>query len=243
MCLVCATKSELGWRRDPAFLKGFADEIRFPDDAFGEIMPRYADDITSIVRDFVEGRLSPVEFEEYMAEVLRSMHQNSNYAGQQMADYLPPSRTLANQRGRLVASAETQYLRGFAFALANKDPRYWLEESGEWRFEQIDARARSYMGRARGSATDGWGIASGGVNTLVNWVLGSKDPCEDCPVLAAQGPWLLYGSTGQFDYPTLGFLPGENRTDCMFYCQCRLARLSDGKQSPAPFEFETALAA
>lgn len=236
MCLCHLAK-----RGDPAYLKGFAEPIILPDDQFGEVMRRFDRLITEIARDFADGRLDPIGFEEAMSEALRAMHPDSNYAGQEMADYLPPSKTLARTRGLAVAVSEVQYLRGFALALSNRDPRYWDEDAGEWRSIAIEARSRSYMGRGRGSATDGWGLASGGVNTIVNWSLGAvEEHCEDCPIMAAGGPWLLYGSTGQFEYPTLGFLPGENRTPCMMYCECRIQRLSDGMQSPAPFRFDTA---
>jgi len=233
MCKVCRSQD---WRLSEAFLKGFAQPIEWNSDPFEAAMRKYERELDQLAQAFLKGTVDAAEFEEEMADILRRMHIDCHYQGQVMADVIPPSMTLAKVSGSRVAQAESQYARAFANDLAILSPKVWDEVEEAWRESVITLRTRSYMGRARGTATDGWQSASLPTD-LVDWVLGKEDNCEQCPVMNAGNPWLASGSTSQFQYKTLFIRPGENLTPCKFNCGCHLVRHSDGKASPLPFSF------
>lgn len=235
MCLIHASD----WRETASY-KGWAEPIVYPSDPFGEAVKKADRRITEIAQDVASGRMDADEFEEAMSEVLRTLHIESHYAGQEISDWIPPQRALARDRGGAVAISEVQYLRGFALALAQLDSRYW--EDGEWNERAIMARARSYLARSRGTAADGWTSATPG-SEFVLWTLGgAEEHCEDCPFWEAKGPMLVDGDTN-FGQDVLPFRPGEGETECLIGCKCHLTRVSDGAISPTAFEFATASAA
>jgi len=218
--------------------KQWADPIEYASDPFGDVIRASDRRLKQLAADFAGGAISPEEFEEQLMAILNAMHPAAHFAGQQMSEMLPPNQALATDRGRQVAAGQVQYARGFASALAMRDPRYWDVDLEEWRSENIEARARSYMARARGTAADGWTNATP-ENEFMAWTLGgAEDHCPQCPALADGGPYLVNGELN-FGFEVLAFKPGENMTVCMIGCKCFLTRVSDGATSPAPFDFES----
>lgn len=239
MCKVCRSQD---WRLDGAVLKGFAQPIEWSGTPFEQALKKYDRELDQLTSAFLKGEVDALTFEEELVDILRRMHIDCHYQGQVMADVIPPSMTLARFSGGRVAQAESQYARKFANELALMAANVYDQAAEQYRAEAIRLRARSYMGRARGTATDGWTSASL-PNNLVDWVMGAEDHCEECPVMASNGPWLLQGSTSQFEHPTLFIRPGENLTPCKFNCGCYLVRKSDGVRSPKPFSFADPMAA
>jgi hypothetical protein len=141
---------------------------------------------------------------------------------------------------RDVVKAQADFLQGFIDDLTNRDPRYVQmpeymrgaipnEAPGfitdlvgernpslaeiEYRATPIENRALLYNERVRGSAN------RGALDALppwaeIDWVLGpNEDHCEDCPMLAKNGPYRPN---------TLPTLPGEGMTECLVNCRCHL---------------------
>ena len=240
MCKVCRSQD---WRLNDAVLKGFAQPIEWSATPFEQALKKYDRELEQLTSAFLNGQVDALTFEEELVDILRRMHIDCHYQGQVMADVIPPSMTLARFSGGRVAQAESQYARKFANELALMAANVYDQAAEQYRAEAIRLRARSYMGRARGTATDGWTSASL-PSDLVDWVLGAnEDHCPQCPYMADSGPWLLSGNTNQFDYRPLFIRPGENMTVCKFGCQCKLVRHSDGKTSPEPFSFADPMAA
>lgn len=241
MCqvLVCRASE---WRTSEAYLKGFAQPIEWSGTPFEQALAKYEKELNQITKAFLNGSLDAIAFEEELVDLLRRMHIDCHFQGQVMADAVPPSMSLARFSGSRVAQAESQYARAFANELAILSPKVYDEIAEQFKADVITLRARSYMGRARGTATDGWTSASM-PSDLVAWELGKEDNCPRCPVMAKDGPYLLQANTQQFEYPTLYIRPGENLTPCKFNCGCSLRRLSDGMTSPQPFSFADPMAA
>jgi hypothetical protein len=217
-----------------AFIKGFADPIEWSDDRVSQVLKGFEARLRNVARRFERHR-DPILFQEEMQETLLEMHRAAYFAGMEMGGLVPPSATLARQRAGLVTQAEVQYLRAFGLALQNRDPSVYSLETEQFRIEMIEARAASYVGRGRGSGTDGW-LIGGGNAAIVNWTMTAVEHCEDCPIMAANGPY-IYGGAAQDrigELAVLPFSPGENLTACLYNCKCVLRRDSDGAESPAP---------
>lgn len=240
MCRVIDRNQD--WRTSEPYLKGFAQPVEWGSDPFETAMVKYERELDQLASAFIKGGVTPEEFEEELTDILRRMHIDCHYQGQVMADAVPPSMILARSNGGRVAQAEIQYARAFAGDLATFSPKVWDAVTEAWRESAIALRTRSYMGRARGTATDGWASASA-PSDLIDWVLGKEDNCPRCPVMASDSPWLLSGSTTQYEYKPLFIKPGENLTPCKFNCGCYLRRHSDGALSPQPFSFADPMAA
>lgn len=240
MCLLLSPERD--YRGNPAAVKGWSEPIVYPADPFGDAVRKADGRLQEIARLVASGSMLPDEFEEAMSEVLLTLHRESHFAGQEIADWIPPSQGLARIRGGAVAQSEVQYIRGFALALSQLDPRYWDADVSQFKLTPIEARVRSYLARARGTAGDGWTNATP-PSEFVEWTLGgAEEHCEDCPFWAAKGPMLLDGSTNQFEFTVLPFKPGEGETECLIGCKCHLTRVSDGAISPTAFEFQQAAA-
>ena len=217
--------------------KAFGSPISFGNTPFEDAAERIYKKLIALGEAVASGRVSPYEFEELMMVILNDGHIDSHLAGQEMSGF-STYRILAERRGRQVAQAQVSFVRGFALALAQKDARYWDEVEGRFKTEPIVARTASYLGRTRGTAYDGFTVATPS-NTLYDWRLGGVElHCTECPDLAAAGPWLKSEDTAQLDYPTLFTKPGECDTPCLYNCKCSLVNLASGAVGPAPFSFE-----
>lgn len=124
--------------------------------------------------------------------------------------------------GRARLDAEARFVQRFAAqigaGLGSED-----EDGGAAR---IAARSRSYAGAARGTATEAF-FSLAPEDERFRWVLGAVERhCSECPDLASRGLWRA---------DELFVWPGSNDTPCLFNCQCRLVRASDGLSSLPPF--------
>lgn len=220
-----------------AIVKSWSDPIEFGTTPFD----RAAQDIYARLQELADavssGAMLPSEFEDAMMAILVDAHISAHEAGQVMSGY-QPSAAVAKKRGTAIALGQVAYVRSFAKALAERDSRYWDDAENRWKRDAVSQRAGMYLGRTRGTATDGWIVAAPQAQ-LFDWTLGAVEVhCDDCPILAAGSPYLGVADTGQLDYPTLFTKPGEGDTPCLFNCKCHLVRLSDGAESPLPFQFQ-----
>jgi len=79
--------------------------------------------------------------------------------------------------------------------------------------KQVADRMKLYGQRTVGTANESW---KGNVadTTLINWIdTGDKSECEDCHVLADNGPYTT---------DTLPSVPGDGATECQVQCRCYL---------------------
>lgn len=74
-----------------------------------------------------------------------------------------------------------------------------------------------YVKRTRGAANEAF-VGYSPEDLTFDWVLGSEEPCIDCPRLAAGGPYFA---------TELSAYPGDGSTQCLGNCRCQLVR-SDG---------------
>lgn len=218
-------------------IKAFGAPIIWQNDPFSDAASALYRELLALAEQVAAGTLRAESLEVRMMMALESGHIAAHAAGQEMSGF-PVSQTLAARRGSLVAQAQNSYVRGLVTALIEQDPRYWDTEAREWREEPLRARMGSYVGRTRGTANDGW-VSAAPAFTLYTWNLGAVEMhCSECPVLAADSPYLASADTGQLQYPTLYTKPGECDTPCLFNCTCTLSRASDGATGPQPFRFQ-----
>jgi hypothetical protein len=166
------------------------------------------------------GEITPEEWRRKMDSFIRIGHVEAHLAGQKMAGIEPYS-VEAQRIARIFGDQESQYLQGFLQDI--KDGIY-LDDDGVFREGAFNARQTMYVQHTRGTAYDGFVYGSAG--SSFNWVLGAvEDHCEDCPILAAGGPYTV---ESLYTYPSMGDTP------CLVNCKCFLRR-DDGVTGPMPF--------
>lgn len=89
----------------------------------------------------------------------------------------------------------------------------------------LDARLRLYGKKVGGTMSEVFVLASP-ADSVYDWVMLADEHCQDCPRIAAGGP---YAADGLPTYPRAG------QTQCLTNCKCVLVRRSDGMPSPPPF--------
>lgn len=176
-----------------------------------------------IAAELKRGDITPATWRNKMDSVIRVGHVEAHIAGQSMGGgttYGPEAARI----GGILADQESQYLQGFFQDIL--DGKY-IDADGEFREGAFNARQAMYVNKTRGTAYDGFVYASPG--NQFDWVLGAvEDHCDDCPVLAAGGP---------YDTSTLYTYPGSADTPCLVNCSCFLRR-DDGRVGPMPFGIE-----
>lgn len=107
---------------------------------------------------------------------------------------------------RAVRDLESYYLQGFENDIADG----WMGD--------VSRRMKMYGGRMRGTANGGF-VDGSDADELFDWVLGPEDHCPDCPIYAEMSPYTK---------DSIPATPGSNDSICVFNCNCRLIRRSDG---------------
>lgn len=205
MCLSCAA----------AAAKQAAQPILVPPDPaeFVVFASRLDDDMRELARRFAAGELSVERWMQEFDALLKAGHTDAHLIGQRAAGGFEDVAT-ARFWGGYFAQTEAQYMQGFALDLLAMDPRYFGED-GEWRADAMHNRMRLYLGKTRGTA--GYGFVHGSPpGSQYDWeLMALEDHCEDCPVIAAGGPYTK---------ETLYTTPGAGDTPCLGNCKCRLVR-------------------
>jgi hypothetical protein len=179
----------------------------------------------AITDRLIAGKISPGEWFDLMESVILEGHTAAYEMGRNRAGDLTEN---VNDllRGMAKRDQESYYLRGFAEALQNKDPRYWDEELRTFR-ETIKSRQNLYIGKMRGTANEAFVRATPDALDEFYWRLGgAEEHCDECPQYAALSP---------FTKATLFSVPGASDTPCRTNCLCHLERV-DGQTGFKPVE-------
>ena len=88
---------------------------------------------------------------------------------------------------------------------------------------EVEARSFMYLNSAREGLEKGKREAAdeSGEAKQERWVLGGKNPCDDCKELADMG-WVDIGELGQF--------PGDGGTACLTNCECEIEYSGGGEE-------------
>jgi hypothetical protein len=195
---------------------------------FAQFLRRRVADLDDLIARLVSGDLSVQEWYAEVYELLRSGHAGGRALGRQRAGDLTAIGIDDFLAGRAIADNESEFLLRFADDLASHDRRYWDDDLGAYRPQQIANRGRLYVQKMRGTAGQAF-VSAHPDEAEFNWVMGAAEHCDECPVLAAKSPWL-----GGELFTT----PGNGDTPCRSNCKCHLVRKSDGLTSFKPVSLQ-----
>jgi hypothetical protein len=178
------------------------------------------DELSAIANRFGEGAMNADEFMNEMHTALEELHGRSAFMGRQLAGDMSPFNAIDSAFGKEIAANEREFLEQFA-----ADLRYgrYVDDDGVLNIDMVNARARSYAGRLRGTADEVF-VGNSDDDAWFIWHLGSENSCSECPVIAAGSPYTK---------ATLDTMPGANETPCLYNCRCWLER-EDGVLSFKP---------
>jgi hypothetical protein len=129
----------------------------------------------------------------------------------------------SEQAARLAAEVEFQsdepYLVRFAGDVVLGDK--YTEGELDWPM----ARAELYVKRIRGVGNRSF-VESSPDDLPFRWILGEAEHCDDCPRLAAEGPYFR---------SEMAHVPADGSTQCLGQCRCRIER-ADGVDGILPEE-------
>lgn len=190
-----------------------------PGDAeFASMVKARRRELHRLTKLFTAGTIDIAEWFDQFTNVLLEGHTRASHFGRMLAAQQELAGELIDVLAAQAAvDSESYYLRGFAEALMDKDPRYWDAEAEMWLPEAIEDRQDLYLGKMRGTANAAFLRDSHGFDFY--WMLGgTEDHCSECPDYAAGSPWAAS------ELPTT---PGMNDTPCRFNCLCFLRREDD----------------
>lgn len=170
-------------------------------------------ELRSLADGYVSGHLTATEFGDRMTGKLEDGHTDAVNLGRAHAGDDTPEAAEDRKFAEQIVDGETEYLAKFVQDL--EGGRY-RDEHGNEDAQAISDRAALYANRMTGTANEAFALSSD--DATFDWVLGSEDPCDDCPGLADGSPYTP---------ENLPAPPGSNETACLFRCQCTLER-SDG---------------
>lgn len=179
---------------------------------------------TELTTDFAAGKLTADEWGDAFHALLVDGHGDawrlgSERGGRNTTNLQP----LAQRYGQHYADLELEWFQNFINDM--QDGRY-LDDEGNLKESAVNARARLYAGKLRGTANQAF-LDSKGMDESYNWVMTGIEHCQDCPRLAALSPYTA---------SELFTVPGAGDTECLGMCRCLLVRLSDGvKGFNSPF--------
>lgn len=185
--------------------------------AFERLHASMSDDLASLAKKLVDGRLSPREWYDRFYDVLQERHTDSWVLGRWLGGDDSKPDHIDELAGRAMADQESAYLRDF---LDKVESGGYLTDEGHLNLLKINWRSQLYTGKLRGTSNEAF-IESSPDDDLFIWKLGAvaEDHCSDCPTLAAMSPWLK---------DELGTWPGSGGQPCLGNCKCSLVRESDG---------------
>ncbi|MDW8208811.1 MAG: hypothetical protein RMJ43_13335 [Chloroherpetonaceae bacterium] len=111
---------------------------------------------------------------------------------------------------RVIMLGQDDHLRAF---LADLQRGRYTDANGIPKVRAIRARIDLYIDRLRGTTNQTFVAAS--YPHYFHWRLGEAEHCEDCPRLAAEGPYRA---------DRLPAFPGDGSTRCLTQCHCYLER-------------------
>ena len=162
-------------------------------------------------------------------DLVANAHGNAYASGFRATSGQEPDAGHIAEVARARFDLESFYSEGFHNDLLARDKRYF-DDDGEPNAKAIHERMRMYLGRCAGTSNGGW-VDGLDEEEWIKWILGPNESghCGDCQTFADGSPYRK-GSI-----PTV---PKGNDTPCLFNCDCRLQRSSDGALTPKPVTFE-----
>lgn len=159
----------------------------------------------SLAEQVAAGSLSPRAFGDRLIATLEDAHTAAIVIGRQHAGDRAPVEADDRRFGEEVASGEAEFLAGFVSDL----------QAGRYEGDAgVVQRALLYADRVSGSANEAFALTLDPAEVFT-WHLGAGEPhCEDCPDLAAGGPYTA---------DTLPTYPRAGGTACLSRCTCHLS--------------------
>lgn len=193
--------------------------LRIPKDAdFARLVTTHRQRIGALTNSLANGAFTPLEYIERLFELFEGGHTDAVLLGRRLAGDQAPNEADDLLFAQLVMDGEAEYLARFLTDIQNG--RY-TDESGALKVKPIAARARLYTGKYRGTANEVFVLSSDEGETFA-WHQLTVEPCDDCPVIEAGGPYTLEQLAG------IGH-PGQGRQACRTQCGCILRRISDNR--------------
>lgn len=177
-------------------------------------------ELHKITQLFTSDKITLDQWFDQMTAVLLEGHTKASYFGRMLAAQEELAGELVDVlHAQAAVDGEDYYLRGFAEAIYNKDPRYWDAEAEKWKAAAIEDRQDLYLPKMRGTANDAFLRES--EPFTMDWLFGlTEKHCIDCLDMNAGNPWK------PSEMPTA---PGKHELICKLGCDCYLRR-SDGVQ-------------
>lgn len=157
-------------------------------------------------------------FGERAAAILQEGHARAAMFGRIRGGVLGPLSAEDRWIADMVMQEQSRFLRRFVNDLASDK---YIGADGEYIRAPINQRVQMYAARMRGTAYDTF-VGASENEARFEWILIAEDNCDDCPRLAAGGPYT------KLSIPTR---PGEGKTQCIMNCKCVLLR-DDGVLGP-----------
>jgi hypothetical protein len=199
-------------------LPDFLPEPPPADAPFVRLAQRVRGQLWSLCEELFLGKIDADIFGKRAIEILQDGHARAARFGRVRAGVLGPLGDEDRFIADLIMREQSAFLQRFVNDL--KSDKY-IGADGEFVRSPINARAQLYAARLRGTANDTFVNASD-AGVLFEWILIAEDNCNDCPMIAANGP---------YNALTLPAKPGDGRTECITNCKCILLR-EDGVLGP-----------
>ena len=184
---------------------------------FDRQFSKQAKQATLLVRKLADSTYDPETWGDAFHALLWKSHTDAIVLGRKRAGDHARIHEDDHDLGLSIVDADADFLNTFIDDV--KNGRYLLED-GTLNQAAINARARLYINKTRGSANEAFVNASDDDDQF-EWQLGFTEHCPDCIELAAGSP---------YDKGTLWTHPGQGDTACLVNCACVLVRVSDGRK-------------
>lgn len=188
---------------------------------FARLVGSKVDRLDKLVELLTSNQIGPEEFASaFHHDILVDGHSQCWRLGRQRAGDLTAGTFGDLLVGIAKADEESEFLNRFLSDLAGDRYR---DADGLLKAKPILARSKLYIAKLRGTAGEAF-VEAAEPEEEFEWVMGGVEHCQDCPQLAALGPYTK---------STILAFPGSGDTDCLGHCKCHLVR-SDGRASFKP---------
>lgn len=177
--------------------------------------------LSSLASELASGKLTPREWADVFGERLRTAHADAWMLGRHLAGDLEGLTDRDLFMGQVKLDEESQYLLSFMNDVV--DGRY-TDGTGAIDAGAINRRSQLYAGKMRATSAEAW-VKAGPETAFYRWVMLALEHCPDCPVMAANSPYMR---------DELQAHPGSGDTACLGNCKCILRREADGAECFRP---------
>jgi HK97 family phage portal protein len=203
----------VGGRKTPTLRKAtiIDESLQREHDA---LINRTQENLNALLKRYANKQLEAAGFIEEFGNILSESHAAAYRLGWRLSDGPVPDPVAFTDFGERAAALESPFVQGLINDL--ESGRYG--EAVEVGSAGLQARLDLYSRKVSASASDGF-VDGSETDSDWAWELGgTEDHCEDCPYIAASGP---------YTQDTLFTKPRAGDTPCLGNCLCRLVR-NDG---------------